>query len=161
MDLRKTFFAAGLLALCAAPAFAAVPKVVTLAPIDTVQVAPGHSAKATLRVTVAEGYHVQANPASADYLIPTKLALAKVKGLKLGKVHYPAPKMFTLEGTTDQMATYSGTFDITVPVKAAAGAKAGAQTVKGTLRYQSCNSQACLAPVDLPVELTVEIGAGR
>src|SRR5436309_3317704 len=49
------------------------PTDVVKASADAVEIKAGGSVEATVKLTVANGYHINANPASFNYLIPTAL----------------------------------------------------------------------------------------
>jgi hypothetical protein len=55
------------------------------------------------------------------------------------------------------LVVYDGTFVIAFPLQAGRNARAGAITLKGTLRYQACDDSHCLFPVTLPVALAVTV----
>lgn len=108
---------------------------------------------AKVEVTVAEGFHVQANPASEDYLIPTKLELV---GAKVAKLTYPPGKSFRLQGTDKSFAVYDGTFPIVARLSLA-GMKPGHYEVKGQVEYQACDMRSCRPPTSAPVTLAIDI----
>lgn len=137
------------------------PPIVTFRPPPSVVLPAGKSVQVHLPVSVAAGYHVQANPPSEDYLIATTLTIAGGDGITVGEPVYPQPKKFRLEGTTDELATYEGAIEIILPLKATLSASPGPRTLKGTLRYQACDARSCFAPKSLPVEIAVAITAGR
>ncbi|MFN4033663.1 MAG: hypothetical protein ACK4ME_08635, partial [Fimbriimonadales bacterium] len=53
--------------------------------------ARGSTVAGVVVVQVDPPYHVNANPASEDYLIPTELKIESGKGYKVGKIVYPKP----------------------------------------------------------------------
>jgi Disulphide bond corrector protein DsbC. len=144
------FFALGLLAGAKRPAVITVET----APVT---VAAGQSADAQITVKVKSGYHVQANPASEEYLIPTKLDVKSTSDLEAGNPVYPKGQPFKLEGSDKPLATYVDSFVIKVPVKADAKAHPANETLQGVLRYQACDAHSCLFPDSIPVELPVTI----
>jgi hypothetical protein len=92
-----------------------------------------------LRVTIREGWHVNANPASFPYLIPTEIQ-GKVRALR-----YPEGEDFHFAFAAESLSVYSGTIFI-----------AGEIDRKGSplrLRYQACDDRRCLAPVDKEIEV--------
>ncbi|HVP39924.1 MAG TPA: protein-disulfide reductase DsbD domain-containing protein [Candidatus Saccharimonadales bacterium] len=137
------------------------PQTVSVAPVAAVHLAPRGAAEARVSVTVAEGFHIQANPAAADYLIATRLAVKASPGIKAGKPVYPKGKPYQLQGSDDKMSIYDGTFEIVVPLRAAAVAPPGERTLRATLRFQACDDRACYAPVSVPVEIPIQVAAPR
>ena len=153
--LMQTFIAAALAAAGAPPQ----PAAASVRPAVAVTVEAGSTVHAAVTVVVLEGYHVQANPPSQEYLIPTKLDFTSLDGFALGKIGYPKPQIFRLQG--DELATYTGTFAIDVPLTAAPTLQPGDYVLKGTLRYQACDARSCYAPTRISVELPVKVTAAK
>jgi len=134
----------------------------TLAALVNVTVTPvsakaGSAAELRVNVRVSEGWHVQANPPSEDYLIPTKLELTASEGIAVDKVTYPASKKFRLQGSDKEFAVYDGTFDVVVKLKLPAKLEPGEHKLKGQLGYQACDSRSCRPPASAPVEVTITV----
>src|SRR4051812_23847254 len=62
--------------------------VVKVAP-QRVEITPGGSAEATVRMTIQSGYHVNANPPTFSYLKPTALEISPFDGVSVAFVTYP------------------------------------------------------------------------
>ena len=132
-------------------------KVVSVHPVPAVSIERGKADTAHVTVVVQAGYHVQANPASDAYLIPTTLKATATRGITAGKSIYPKGKEHKLQGSEDKMSTYEGTFEIAVPLKAARTATYGSRKLKAALRFQACDDKACFAPTSIPVEIDVQV----
>jgi DsbC/DsbD-like thiol-disulfide interchange protein len=117
----------------------------------------GEQTETILTTVVAKGFHVQANPASQSYLIPTKLGLQPSEGLTPGKPSYPKGKPYRLKGASDVLSVYEEAFQIKIPLKAEASIKPGEYVLQGKLIYQACDERSCLPPTSVPVELHVKI----
>ena len=63
-----------------------------------VVVAHGGAAQAGVSVIVADGFHVQANPASAEFLIPLRLQLRARGGVPATIPAYPTGVPYRVEG---------------------------------------------------------------
>ena len=142
--------------LSAAQGRTAPPVVSTRLP-EAVQLVAGESVEVPISVAVSEGYHLQANPASEDYLIPTRLELKTSGGVTVGKISYPPGKPYRLNGAEKDLQTYNGNFKITVLLKASGAAALGKRTLQGRLHYQACDSKTCLFPASVPLTITVKI----
>jgi uncharacterized protein YyaL (SSP411 family) len=92
-----------------------------------------------LRVTIREGWHVNANPASFPYLIPTE-----IQG-DVRSVRYPGGEDLTFAFSDDSLSVYSGTFSIAGEIDRNESAL--------RLRYQACDERRCLAPVEKEIEV--------
>ena len=119
----------------------------------------GGVTQARLAVVVADGYHVQANPASGNFFVPVELDLRAAGGVSPGKPVYPPGLPYCLPGESDDLMTYEGTLEIVVPLKAGASARPGNHVLKGALRYQACDARSCLFPASVPVTLAVRVVA--
>ncbi len=110
-------------------------------------------------VDINEAYHMNSHKPSDAYLIPTTLTPKVPDGITLVDSIYPPghDKKFTF--SDKPLNVYAG--KVTLKLKLSAGEKApmGDMTIPITLRYQACNSSACLPPVKIPVEVTVKIAA--
>lgn len=117
----------------------------------------GSDAELHVSVQVSEGWHVQANPPSEDYLIPTKLELVAQDGIVIDKVAYPASKKFRLSGSPKEFAVYDGSFDVVVRIKLPPKLEPGEHKLKGQLGYQACDARSCRPPASAPVEITITV----
>lgn len=130
---------------------------VTLEPSPEVTLTRGKPAKAAVRFRIQAGYHVNSNQPHSDLLIPTELKLDANPAVSVGKIEYPKGEDFSLSFSKEKLNVYQGDVTIQVPLSAAKGAKPGAYVLKGTLRYQACNDNACFPPKDAPLEITVRV----
>jgi hypothetical protein len=111
--------------------------------------------QAKIPVTVKEGYHVNSNTPSEEYLIPLKLTWTSTGALEGGTVNYPKP---TMETYIDKpISVFTGNFDLVANFKVAANAPAGPGVVTGKLSYQACNNKACFPPKKIDVSIPYQI----
>ncbi|MCA1594773.1 MAG: protein-disulfide reductase DsbD N-terminal domain-containing protein [Acidobacteria bacterium] len=131
---------------------------VVSASASEVRLAAGGQGVAEVRLSIAEGYHVNANPASDKFYIPTQLTVAPGEGIKPGEPVYPASvnKKFTF--AEKPLAVYEREAVIKLPLSADGAATKGAHTLPVKIRVQPCNDQACLPPrtIETSIRLTVE-----
>lgn len=135
--------------------------VVTVQSPPPVVLAGGGTAKVRIMIAVAEGYHVQANPASERFLVPVRLEIKARAGIRLGKPAYPPGKPYRLQGAPSDLMTYEGTFEIVVPLEAEESAQLGDYVHNGVLRYQACDTSTCLFPASVPVTFAVRVVAAK
>jgi uncharacterized protein len=100
---------------------------------------------------IDDGYHVNANPASFDYLIPTSVAFA---GLTSPGTKYPQPSRFRSAFAPDELAVYEGTVPLVVTVPRGTIATQG--ELKGEVDVQACDAKICLPPSKLPLSVTLQ-----
>ena len=99
-------------------------------------------------VTVKDGYHVNSNKPSEEYLIPLKLTWTQLGSLEGGTVTYPKPMLEKYEFSETPLSVFTGGFELVANFKVAANAPAGPGAVTGKLRYQACSNRACYPPQD-------------
>lgn len=136
----------------------AAPADVVRVDVPAVEVKAGGSADAAVRLTIAPGYHINANPPSFSYLKATELTVEPGQGVTAGKPTYPASVTRKFSFSNDPLAVYEGETAIALPLAAAADAKKGAQTLKGKLRVQACDDEKCYPPrtLEAPIAVTVK-----
>lgn len=131
--------------------------IVTQEPAGAIEVARGGTAHAILAFRLAEGFHIQANPASNELLVPATLTLEKACGVRPAKPVYPAPVAFRLEGADQDLAVFEKELAISVLVKAGRFARMGECLLRGSLEYQACDEHTCLPPTTIEVVLPVRV----
>jgi len=121
-------------------------------------VAPGGEVEVGLTLTVKSGYHIYANPAGSEDVIPTVLALGPGSKAELLEIRYPPgqAKILAANGP-GKVSVFDGKVTLTARVRIAADARPGAAEVKLRIRYQACDDRACQAPATLEVPVAVEI----
>jgi thiol:disulfide interchange protein DsbD len=124
-----------------------------------VKVPAGGNAVATFELTVEPGWHVNANPPSPDYMIPTEVAIEPAGGISAGKAEYPSPSPLAVGFEKEPILTYGGTFVVRLPLSAASDAAQGPRTIAGTVSFQACDDQVCLTPARVPFSLALEVTA--
>jgi thiol:disulfide interchange protein DsbD len=120
-------------------------------------VAPGDTIWLAARLDVTPGWHVNSAKPLQDYLIPTELKLTLPDYLRAGEIVYPGGHVIPLLG--DSMSVYESGAVIFVPLLSDADAPLGPCEISGTLHYQGCDDNSCLAPDEKPVKWTVTVAS--
>jgi thiol:disulfide interchange protein len=137
------------------------PEKAVLSPTaDRTAYEPGETARVATRVTVEDGWHVNSNTPTFDYLIPTKLDLELPDGWPDETVRYPRHEMKTFAFADQPLVVYDGELVILSEVKVPAGAAKGSVEVRAALRYQACNDSQCLPPVTSDATVSLKVGPG-
>ena len=119
------------------------------------KVQPGSEFQIAVVVTIADGWHVNANPAR-DPLIPTTIDLPDVPNLTFGDVIYPAGD--TLSFVSIGLASvYHDTITFGIPASLKDSAPIEPVTLELEINYQACNDEQCLRPETLSVTLPIEV----
>jgi uncharacterized protein len=95
---------------------------------------------------VDPGWHVNANPASFDYLIPTTVSF---EGLSATRVVYPQTVRIKPKFAPDGLDVYEGVTKIVAIFPRGALKPAG--SIRGTLTVQACSDEVCLPPAKIPM----------
>ncbi len=104
-----------------------------------------------ITLKIDQGYHVNANPASLDYLIPTSVSFEKLSPIG---VRYPQPRSYVPSFAARALNVYDGVANIAATFRQGSIRKAG--RVRGTVTAQACNDQICLPPANLPIAANPE-----
>jgi DsbC/DsbD-like thiol-disulfide interchange protein len=113
------------------------------------------SVQTRIPVTIDPGFHVNSNPAAADYLIPLSVTWSATGALQAGTVTYP--KATKEKVGDDTLTVYTGSFDLIANFKVSATAPAGPGVAAGKLRYQACNSNTCFPPKNVEISVAYQI----
>jgi DsbC/DsbD-like thiol-disulfide interchange protein len=124
---------------------------------EALTIAAGGAGVAIVRVEIAEGFHVNANPPTHSYLIPTEVSIEPADGFTFGRPSYPAPLRRKFSFDPAPLAVYEGETTIRVPLRVARGATPGARTLNARLRAQPCDDRACYQPRTIELSLPVTI----
>lgn len=105
-----------------------------------------------LRLNIAEGWHMNANPASQDNLIPTTVTVDADTSVEIVDVAYPKGRTAHFEFSDESLNVYEGNFMIPLKLRLKSNRKKSTPiTLK--LTYQPCNETECLLPETLNVPL--------
>ena len=124
----------------------------------TSAIAPGGTARLTLKVHLPGEFHVQSDKPRDQFLIPTALTLKPPVGIVVERTVYPKPTDLAQTGRKDPLAVFGGDFAIDVHLKVASDRPLGEVVIPGQLRYQACDDKVCYAPARADVQWTLRIG---
>ncbi|MGB8509568.1 MAG: protein-disulfide reductase DsbD domain-containing protein, partial [Pyrinomonadaceae bacterium] len=120
-------------------------------------VAAGGRGVAEVRLRIADGYHVNANPASDKFYIPTQLNIEAGGGITPGAPVYPTSVSRKLTFSEKPLAVYEHEAVIKLPLNADAGATKGAHALPVKIRVQPCNDEVCFPPRTIETSITVTV----
>ncbi|NIP39144.1 MAG: hypothetical protein GWO07_10835 [Candidatus Dadabacteria bacterium] len=130
---------------------------VTLNVPEEVHVNQAKTGELKVKISVKDGYHVQANPASQEFLIPVNIENISAEGISFGKPEYPVGNPFKIETSDDPLSVYDGKFIITLPFETANDSEIAQTEVNGTFRYQTCDAKRCYFPRSIEFSVPVKI----
>ena len=121
------------------------------------KVKKGRIARASVVMDIPAGLHVQSSKPLDKFLVATKLDVETPSGMKVGPISYPRALMRKLKFSKGAVAVYEGRamirFNVTVP----ANYSGGSGEVKGKLRFQACNDEACFPPITREVKMWLNV----
>ena len=130
---------------------------VVKAAAQSVEIPAGGSAEAVVRLTIKNGYHVNANPPTYPYLKATVLELSPLDGVLVGNVIYPNAVDRKFAFAEKSLAVYEGETDLKVLLKADKTAKKGERSIPARLRIQACDEQVCYPPGAIELQIPVNL----
>lgn len=120
----------------------------------------GRAFEAAVVVGIANGFHMNSNKPSEDYLIPTTITLNPPAGIKVLDTIYPPGQMKAFAFSPKKpLNVYTNTVTLRLKLTAEASAPLGSLSIPATLRYQACNDTACLPPVKVPITIGIDVAA--
>jgi hypothetical protein len=108
-------------------------------------------------IDIVEDWHINANPARPDFVIPTELTLSATQKTKLAEVKYPPGKDFQVAGFDELLSVYETQTVLRGTLEVPAEAAGKMEDVQITLRYQACNDKNCLRPMKLTLTARVPV----
>ena len=109
----------------------------------------GERDEVEIMLKIEDGYHINANPASLEFLVPTRVIIPA--GLK-AKITYPTPRLFKTKFVDDGILVYEG--DVVIKAELASGSLRKLQLEKLQIEVQACTVKVCLEPsiIMVPIE---------
>jgi thioredoxin:protein disulfide reductase len=121
-------------------------------------VKPGTETRIAVMMDIQEGWHINANKPTLDWLIGTELRVDLAAGWLLTDIRYPLAKTFRFAFADDDLAVYEGESPIFLTLAVPTDAPTGTVSFDGRLRVQACDDQTCLPPSNIPVTITLTVG---
>ena len=110
-----------------------------------------------VHLDIRPGWHINANPPSGDFLIPTSLTLNADWPLDFARVRYPAGRSQAFPALAETLSVYEEQValwaDLSLP-KSSAGTVGD---VRFLVQYQACDETRCLPPAELSQSVQVAV----
>lgn len=124
---------------------------------DRDALARGEAMRLAVVLDIEAGYHINANPASADSK-PTVVEPESHPAIAWGEVKYPPGKTYTPKWAAgESLSVYAGRAVVVLAGTVADDAPLGETTVRVRLNYQGCSKSACFQPEMRTLEAQIEI----
>ena len=116
----------------------------------------GETFAVAVHLDIRAGWHINANPAAGDMLVPTSLTLNADLPLGFEGVRYPRGEPYVFAALAETLLVYRGQVtlwaDLSLPERAAGTAG----DVRLLVQYQACEDARCLPPAELSRSVRLE-----
>jgi hypothetical protein len=126
-------------------------------PSTAASVPAGGNVDATVTLSISAGFHVNANPATFSYLIPTEVTTGTIEGVTAGKPLYPAAVKRKFQFANEPLAVYEGNAQVRLPLRAEKNVAKGVRSLPVYVRVQACDHEQCFPPATLTTTMAVEV----
>lgn len=118
----------------------------------------GEPFRVAIVLEIAPSYHINANPPSLDFQIPTVVAPDPAEGIDWGDVRYPAGEQLIASWAEGKpVGVYSDRTVIVVPATVDDDAPLGPVTLRLQLSYQGCDAATCYQPAERLIEVPATV----
>jgi hypothetical protein len=117
----------------------------------------GGSVDAMVTLSISSGFHVNANPATFSYLIPSEVTTGSIEGITASKPAYPVAVKRKFQFANEPLAVYEGEAQIKLPLRAEKNAAKGTRSLPVYVRVQACDHEQCFPPATLTTTMPVEV----
>ena len=125
--------------------------------VPEVIVHAGKTATINMYVSIKKGYHIQANKVIDGFIVPTTIEIENHEIITTGEYVFPICKKFKLEGTSDYLLVYDGSFKITIPFKTDERVQKGKYDLEAKLHYQACDAKTCFFPKTVAFSVSIKV----
>ena len=129
------------------------------ADLEPSTVHPGETFTVRITLKIEDGWHINANPASAETLIATTADVRSELPIEMKRIEYPTPKRLEAAYADTAIDVYEGEVEIIATCHLAESVGEGVN--KGTLRalivFQACDERSCLKPAEQIIQIPAEI----
>lgn len=127
--------------------------------LSTAKIPAGSTFKAAVILSIDEGWHINSNTPTYDYLIGTNLQIQPKEGIILTDVQYPEGKDLKFAFADNALNVYENTVTIFLTFKVSEKFTKANDTLLASLTVQACDNQVCLAPSSIPVMFPLNVVA--
>ena len=106
----------------------------------------GRRCHVVLILDIADGWHINANPAKPDFLEPTRFSLRSANGTKLVNIQYPKSVELDVDGFPEKFMVYEKRAIIRGMLETPEAIAGRVENLELVVDYQACNSTKCLRP---------------
>jgi hypothetical protein len=125
---------------------------------ESVATTVGQHADARVVLTISQGFHINANPATFPYLIATELEVGNGYGMvTAGKPVYPGAQTRRFKFAEEPLAVYEGDVRLIVPLRTTSKVTRGSISLPISVTVQACDEEKCFPPGTLNTMIPIEV----
>lgn len=125
---------------------------------DPIEVVAGERGEVVVKLNTQSGYHINANPASFDYLKATEVDLPDTPEVAVDYIYYPNPQVKKFSFSPDQaLRVYEGETQLKIMLNVEKAAPRGAHNIPAKLNVQACDDKLCYPPGSISFTIPVTI----
>lgn len=128
--------------------------------VDRTAYEPGSQVLLEVAARIDDGWHVNSNTPTYDFLIPTTLELGLPADWPNPSLEWPPAKEQSFSFAEVPLSVFDGRFIARARVDIPATAASGSITVPLTLAYQACDDKSCLQPTEARGSIEIVVGSG-
>ena len=117
----------------------------------------GGTCEVIVLLQVKPGWHVNANPAKPDFLIPTTFSMKSKNKTKLSNVRYPKGHSLTIPGFDEPLVVYEKVVAIRGTIEVPRNIGTSVEQLELQVKYQACNDERCLRPTQVTMNGKVQV----
>lgn len=140
---------------------AAAPKITSESLVkvtaEPMEVVAGDRNEAVVKLNTQSGYHINANPASFDYLKATEVDLPDTPEVVVDYIYYPNPLVKKFSFSDQALKVYEGETQLKIMLRAEKTAAKGAHAIPASLSVQACDDKLCYPPGSVSFSIPVTI----
>lgn len=127
---------------------------------DDDKLLPGKDSILNVTLKIAEGWHINPNPAPRGFLIPTSMDI-RSELVEFIRADYPNPSQTIITGSGETLEVFSDEVKIPVTVQLKKWVKPGDFVdLNLMVTFQACNSSTCLEPTNQLISMSL-IASGK
>lgn len=124
---------------------------------EPVEIVAGDRNEAVVKLNTQSGYHINANPASFDYLKATEVDLPDTPEVVVDYIYYPNPLVKKFSFSDQAIKVYEGETQLKIMLRAENAAPKGAHAIPARLNVQACDDKLCYPPGSVSFSIPVTI----
>lgn len=126
-------------------------KVTAKAYLSVDRLPPGGRCRIAVIINIADGWHINTNPAQPDFLVPTEInASCKLK-TAIGGWTFPAGKKLMVDGFDEEFMVFEKRVIVFGQVQVPTAAAGQNEELTLQINYQACNDARCLKPSKITI----------